>query len=84
MSEHERPYIVVGVDGSDSSKDALRWADRQAELTGARLHAITTWEMQPTYPYPVIIDARLGRAVLRAPRPVPAGHRPQPGLRGVM
>ena len=39
--------IVVGVDGSAASLDALRWAARQAELTGARIEALATW----TYPY---------------------------------
>jgi len=29
----ERATIVVGVDGSEGSKDALRWAARQAEAT---------------------------------------------------
>jgi nucleotide-binding universal stress UspA family protein len=38
--------IVVGVDGSPASLDALRFAHRQAQLTGAELHAMTTW----TYP----------------------------------
>ncbi|MFI5803525.1 universal stress protein [Streptomyces sp. NPDC051561] len=36
--------IVVGVDGSDPSVRALRWAARQAELTGAELVAVTGWE----------------------------------------
>ena len=36
--------IVVGVDGSDGSKEALRWAIRQAELTGAELDAVIAWE----------------------------------------
>ncbi|MET8772224.1 universal stress protein [Streptomyces sp. NPDC004658] len=35
--------IVVGVDGSDSSKQALRWAVRQAELTGSVVEAVTAW-----------------------------------------
>jgi nucleotide-binding universal stress UspA family protein len=35
--------IVAGVDGSDSSMAALRWAARQAQLTGARLHVIEAW-----------------------------------------
>jgi nucleotide-binding universal stress UspA family protein len=35
--------IVVGVDGSDASKEALRWAARQAELTDACLRVITSW-----------------------------------------
>jgi nucleotide-binding universal stress UspA family protein len=37
--------IVVGVDGSEESKNALRWAARQATLTGAPLLAITTWHI---------------------------------------
>ena len=35
--------IVVGVDGSASSKAALRWAMRQAQLTGAEVEAVTAW-----------------------------------------
>jgi nucleotide-binding universal stress UspA family protein len=35
--------IVVGVDGSDSSLSALRWAIRQAGLTGAVVDAISAW-----------------------------------------
>ena len=37
--------IVVGVDTSDSSKDALRWAAAQARLTGSRLRAVMAWEI---------------------------------------
>ncbi|MFD5861537.1 universal stress protein [Streptomyces chartreusis] len=37
--------IVVGVDGSDSSKRAVRWAVRQAELTGAAVEAVTAWDI---------------------------------------
>ncbi|WP_404869938.1 universal stress protein [Kitasatospora griseola] len=36
--------IVVGVDGSESSRSALRWAVRQAALTGATVEAVITWE----------------------------------------
>jgi nucleotide-binding universal stress UspA family protein len=51
MSEpgDDQHRIVVGVDGSDGSKAALRWAARQAELTGARLEAITGWEYPAFY-----------------------------------
>ena len=35
--------IVVGVDGSPSSKAALRWAICQAELSGAVVEAVTAW-----------------------------------------
>ena len=38
-----KPRIVVGVDGSASSEQALRWAVRQAELTGAALEAVIAW-----------------------------------------
>jgi nucleotide-binding universal stress UspA family protein len=41
---------VVGVDGSPSSKCALRWALTQAGLTGARVHAVTAYEL-PTFYY---------------------------------
>lgn len=42
-SSQQQRKVVVGVDGSPSSADALRWADRQARLTGAELHAVTSW-----------------------------------------
>lgn len=35
---------VVGVDGSDTSIAALRWACRQAERTGARVEAMIAWQ----------------------------------------
>jgi nucleotide-binding universal stress UspA family protein len=37
------PRIVVGVDGSPSSKAALRWAICQAQLTGTVVEAVTAW-----------------------------------------
>lgn len=39
--------IVVGVDGSDESKEALRWAVEEARLRGDTLHAAHVW----SYPY---------------------------------
>jgi nucleotide-binding universal stress UspA family protein len=42
MTGQER-RIVVGVDGSGSSKAALRWAIRQAKLTGATVDAMIAW-----------------------------------------
>ena len=38
------PRIVVGVDGSEPSKAALRWAVRQAELTGDAIVPVIAWE----------------------------------------
>ncbi len=54
--------IVAGVDGSVSSKEALRWAARQAGLTGARVKAVMTWSAAPTSiplttPLPAAYDA---------------------------
>jgi nucleotide-binding universal stress UspA family protein len=43
--------IVVGVDGSDSSLAALAWAVRQAALTGARVEAVTAWQIPAVYGY---------------------------------
>ena len=37
------PRIVAGVDGSESSVSALRWAIRQAALTGAAVDAVIAW-----------------------------------------
>jgi nucleotide-binding universal stress UspA family protein len=39
----DKPRIVVGVDGSPSSEQALRWALRQAKLTGATVEAVIAW-----------------------------------------
>lgn len=38
------PRIVVGTDGSDPAKAAVRWAVRQAQLTGAVVDAVISWE----------------------------------------
>ena len=36
--------IVAGVDGSSCSLDALEWAIRQAQLTGASVLVVTAWQ----------------------------------------
>jgi nucleotide-binding universal stress UspA family protein len=41
--------IVVGVDGSTSSRAALAWAVRQADMTGAEVDAVIAWH------YPVMV-----------------------------
>jgi nucleotide-binding universal stress UspA family protein len=44
VSQPPKPaVVVVGVDGSDESKAALRWAAAQAEATGSALRAIMGW-----------------------------------------
>jgi nucleotide-binding universal stress UspA family protein len=42
---NEEHRIVVGVDGFESSKAALRWAIRQAKVTGASVEAVTAWHV---------------------------------------
>ena len=37
--------IVVGIDGSTTSCAALRWAVRQAALTGQAVHAVLAWRV---------------------------------------
>ncbi len=51
IGDADRPVIVVGVDGSQCSLEALRWAARQAELTGAELHAVMAWSLPEIYSY---------------------------------
>ena len=46
---HSSGRIVVGVDGSDASLDALRWALRQAELTSCDVEAVTSWQQPIGY-----------------------------------
>lgn len=40
-----RGRIVVGVDGSDASIDAVRWAATQAGLTSSDLEVLTSWQV---------------------------------------
>lgn len=47
--EEGTPVVVVGVDGSAHSSDALQWAARYASLVGGELHAIIAWEQGPGF-----------------------------------
>ncbi len=42
--------IVVGVDGSDASLQALRWAAEEARLRGAKVMALHAWAFVPAAP----------------------------------
>ena len=42
--------IVVGVDGSEASREALRWAADEARLRSARLVAVHAWSFVPAQP----------------------------------
>jgi nucleotide-binding universal stress UspA family protein len=75
-----QPRIVVGVDGSDASRDALQWAAGQAELLRGRLDVVMTWELPTSYgwvtPYPEGFDpeADTRRQLEETVAPVRAAH----------
>ncbi|MFJ9775784.1 universal stress protein [Kitasatospora sp. NPDC101157] len=48
--------IVVGVDGSPSSRQALRWAVEQARVTRGVVEAVTAWEYPATYGWSVPVE----------------------------
>ena len=57
--------IVVGVDGSPSSKEALRWAVAQSRLTGQPVDAVMSWDYPVDYAIgPVITFEWAGNASL--------------------
>lgn len=60
MTERSGSTIVVGVDGSPPSVEALRWAVRQAQVTGAALRVVTAWTFpeEPT-PFGIVPDVPL-------------------------
>jgi nucleotide-binding universal stress UspA family protein len=47
--QHGDHRIAVGVDGSPSSREALRWAVRQAALTGSVVDAVIAWHDPASY-----------------------------------
>jgi nucleotide-binding universal stress UspA family protein len=59
-----RPLIVVGVDGSLASIEAVRWAARRSQMLGAHLQAVIGWtsdtasEQSPLDDCDPAVDAR--------------------------
>jgi Universal stress protein family len=51
------PPIVVGIDGSEPSKEALRWVIDRAARPGTAVDAIMTWEYPTEYGWAPILDA---------------------------
>ena len=72
--------IVVGVDGSDGSRDALVWAVGQAETIGAAVRVVASWRW-PNYltrvPPGVDLQADTESTVREMVAPVRSEH---PGL----
>lgn len=61
--------IVVGLDGSENSLDALRWAASEASIHGRVLHAVSTYTtpiMSTGYEMAVVDPADLEAAALAA------------------
>jgi len=81
--------IVVGVDGSDASNEALDWAIRQAALTGAVLEIVKAWEWPTAYGfspyYPTDFDPSADAKVVLSEAESRV-HEAQPGItvRGVL
>ncbi|MCK9925965.1 universal stress protein [Frankia sp. Mgl5] len=81
--------VVVGVDGSPASLDALDWAVREAELRSARLRVVHVWTPPPVSAdgRPTDVDAlrHAARGVLdEAVRPYLAGARAGTGVEPVL
>jgi nucleotide-binding universal stress UspA family protein len=49
MTTPRTQRIIVGVDGSDESKHALRWAARLAETLHLEITAVTAWHFPVAY-----------------------------------
>jgi nucleotide-binding universal stress UspA family protein len=45
----DRRHVVVGVDGSKSSVEALQWAQLMATALGAQIDAVTSWQYPVSY-----------------------------------
>jgi nucleotide-binding universal stress UspA family protein len=58
--------IVVGVDGSASSKAALAWAVKQARLSGAVVEAVMAWEFPAAYGYMMPVPGEVDFADIAA------------------
>lgn len=50
------PHVVVGVDGSEHSKHALRWAAKIAEPFGATLRVVSAWEYPVGFGWSLLPD----------------------------
>lgn len=56
------PVVVVGVDGSPGSVDAVRWAARHARLIGGEVRAVLAWEIPVTiFAVPGNVEEDYGR-----------------------
>ena len=63
--------VIVGIDGSETARKAVRWAAREAKLRGMKLELVSAWEI-PIYSYasrygfPAISEEMMKRLTARA------------------
>lgn len=78
--------IVVGVDGSKGSGEALKWALGEATLRGAKLRLVCGWEVNPIVfaagysPGPVALDASRAGAEAAAEEALAEVQRLEPSV----
>ncbi|WP_043464427.1 universal stress protein [Kitasatospora sp. MBT66] len=84
MANSANPRIVVGVDGSPASEQALRWAVDYARLAGGTVHAVAAWEYPAFYgfggasvPAPEFNPEELAGRILSEAVAQVAGARPE-------
>jgi nucleotide-binding universal stress UspA family protein len=56
MTDERTPIVVVGVDDSEHSTRALRWADRYAQATGGSLRVVVAWQWAVAYGRPMVFE----------------------------
>jgi nucleotide-binding universal stress UspA family protein len=56
MRTGEIEKVVVGIDGSPDARQALRWAQRYAECTGAELTLVNAWQWPSTYGVALVLE----------------------------
>lgn len=49
-------HVVAGVDGSEESRQALRWARQYAQMSSAPVEAVIAWEIPSGYGWPASYD----------------------------
>jgi nucleotide-binding universal stress UspA family protein len=83
-----RDPIVVGVDGSPESRQALRWAAHLAKLLDAPVNVVSAWQYPTTYGYAAPLpDWSPDRDVRRVQDQAIAGafgEQHPPGVTGIL